>query len=341
MKKLTLLFVFILGICIASKSQETFPAKLNKTPVVLAYVTAGSDIMPDPNYVTHINYAFGHVSETFNSIDIDNEARLRQIAALKSTYPHLKVMLSVGGWTSGRFSEMAASVINRRSFVNDCKRVIDEFGLDGVDLDWEYPTSSVAGISSSSDDTDNFTLLMKEIRGVIGEDRLLTLASACTAQYYDFKAIDQYIDFVNIMTYDMGRPPFHNAPLHRSEFTSDLSIEESVQAHVAAGISLDKLTLGMPFYGHVIKELGDFINYKDIHTLDEKYTRKWDDEGKVPYFTDKDGYFVCSFDNAESLAYKCRYALNRGMLGVMYWEYNGDDAEGTLRKTVYNTVMKK
>ncbi len=328
--------------CLVSHAQikvDTVSVKLGKTPIVLAYVTSGTKIMPDPNYVTHINYAFGYVSETFNSIKIQNEKRLNQISALKSEYPHLKIMLSIGGWTSGRFSEMAADAGNRQSFVNDCKRVIDEFNLDGVDLDWEYPTSSAAGISSSPDDMDNFTLLMRDIREVIGEEKLLTLASAYTAKYYDFKAIDQYIDFINIMTYDMGRPPYHNSPLHRSEYTYRLSIEESVQKHIEAGVPLNKLTLGMPFYGHALKGISDFIDYKDIHKLDEKYTRKWDDGGKVPYFVDKDGMFICSYDDAKSLEFKCKYILNRGMLGAMYWEYTCDDADGTLRKVVYNTLM--
>ena len=77
------------------------------TKVIVAYVTSWSSIMPDPQYMTHINYAFGHVSETFNGVGIANENRLREIVALKAQKPELKIMLSIGGWGSGRFSEMA------------------------------------------------------------------------------------------------------------------------------------------------------------------------------------------------------------------------------------------
>ena len=86
--------------------------------------------------------------------------------------------------------------------------MVEQFGLDGIDMDWEYPTSSSANISSSPDDTQNFTLLMRDIREVIGKDKLLTFASVNSAKYVDFVAVEPYVDFVNIMTYDMALPRF-------------------------------------------------------------------------------------------------------------------------------------
>lgn len=338
-------FIFIISLsvlflgCVHSKKNDTQISEVVK-PIVLAYVTSGSDIMPDTELVTHINYAFGYVAESFDSVVIQNPERLKKITDLKKEAPDLKVMLSIGGWGSGRFSEMADDSLLRKSFVADCNRVVKEYNLDGIDLDWEYPTSSAAGISSSPNDKDNFTSLIKELRATMGNDKLLTLASAYSARFYDFPAIEPYIDFVNIMTYDMGRPPYHNAPLSRSEHTKRLSVEESVDAHVEAGIPLNKLTLGMPFYGHGIKEINDFVDYKDIPSL-VGYAEKWDSLGQVPYLVDSEGEFVYSFDNPESLRLKCEYLLQKGMLGAMYWEYSCDDADGTLRKTVYNTVMKK
>ena len=114
-------------------------------PVVVAYVTSWTKVMPDPTVMTHINYAFGHVNDQFNGVRIDNEQRLRDIVCLKRKQPKLRVMLSIGGWGSGRFSEMAASEENRKAFCADCRRVCKELGLDGIDIDWEYPTQNSAG----------------------------------------------------------------------------------------------------------------------------------------------------------------------------------------------------
>ena len=137
----------------------------------MAYVTSWTDEIPDPSHMTHINYAFGHVNDSFNGVRVDNPDRLRSIVALKKQNPALKVLVSVGGWGSGRFSEMAADPKNRKAFANSCKKLVKDFNLDGIDIDWEYPTSSAAGISSSPADTDNFSALMHDLRKALGKIR--------------------------------------------------------------------------------------------------------------------------------------------------------------------------
>lgn len=336
---LLLACLMLLGCTTVGKQQEN--EELKEHPkIVLAYVTSWSTIVPDASYLTHINYAFGHVNDTFDGVRIDNENRLRSLVALKADFPELKILLSVGGWGSGRFSEMAANSDYRRSFAKDCQRIVADFGLDGIDIDWEYPTSDVAKISASTDDTENFTLLMQDIRKEIGVDKLLTLATAFTARYIDFKAIDQFIDFVNIMSYDMGRPPFHHSSLYASENTGNKTVQNALQAHIDAGVSPNKLVLGIPFYGRGNEEIGNFIDYKKIIEL-TGFEEKWDEMGSSPYLVDKDGQFACGFENARSIALKCQYIKDEGLLGAMYWEYNGDDENGTLRKAVYNGLNKK
>ena len=69
----------VLVSCGSVKSGEEVVAASRDSKVVVAYVTSWSEVMPDPQYMTHINYAFGHVNESFNGVKIDNEERLRQI----------------------------------------------------------------------------------------------------------------------------------------------------------------------------------------------------------------------------------------------------------------------
>ena len=339
--KHTRLIIAIIAICnlFLCNAQSTTCDMPNEKKIVLAYVTSWSSIIPDPTYLTHINYAFGHVNETFDGVRVDNEERLKQIVALRKDKPSLKVFLSIGGWESGRFSEMAAEERTRESFAKDCKRVVDEFGLDGIDIDWEYPTSDLAGISSSPADKDNFTLLMRDIRKEIGEGKLLTLATAASAEFIDFRGIDPYIDYVNIMTYDMGNPPYHHSGLYRSEYTRKISVDEAVMAHMNAGISFNKLVMGIPFYGRGNDKVKNFSDYKNLVNL-TGFEKKWDDAAKAPYLVDEKGEYACGYDDPRSIAIKCEYILEKGMLGAMYWDYDGDDTEGTLRKAVYNGLNK-
>lgn len=336
-KKIMLTALGLFCLCCSGMANERTPLPSEK--VVVAYVTSWSDIMPDPMYMTHINYAFGHVNETFNGIQINNPERLKQIVALKKQSPHLKVLLSIGGWGSGRFSEMAADAKNRNAFAKDCKRVVNEFGLDGIDIDWEYPTSSSAGISSSPDDTQNFTLMMRDIRKAIGKKKQLTLATVASAEYIDFPGILPYIDFVNTMTYDMANAPKHHSALFQSDISGRITGEESIQAHLNAGVPANKLVMGMPFYGRGGGE--GFPRFHDLNKLGypKEYTEKWDETGKVPYLVDQNGRMVLGFENVRSLGIKCQYIIEKGLKGGMYWEYADDTKQGDFRRTVYEGII--
>lgn len=307
--------------------------------VVVAYVTSWGKRLPDAQLVTHFNYAFGHVTDSFNGVRIDNPDRLRAVVELRKQKPDLKVLLSVGGWGSGRFSEMAGSEEYRTAFANDCRRVVEEFGLDGIDIDWEYPTSSSAGISSSEDDRDNFTLLMRDIRQAIGREHLLTFADYADTTFVDYRQVMPYVDLVNLMTYDISNPPYHHSALYLSERAIALTVSAAVEHHLEAGVPHDKLVMGMPFYsrsgkGFVSPELYDQLMH------DEQYHVCWDSLAQVPYLADAEGTLVLAFDNEESLRAKCDYILSAGLRGGMYWDADSDTDDWAKSKTVYSSLIE-
>ena len=319
---LSLLLVVLLASCLnKKKSADTGMPGNESRYVVLAYVTSWGISTPETSCLTHINYAFGHV------------------VGLKKEKPSLKVLLSVGGWGSSRFSEMAANDSTRTAFAADCRRVIDKFGLDGIDIDWEYPGSGTAGISFSSADKENFTLLMRDVRQAVGKDKLLTIATAATGRYYDFRAIEPYVDYVNIMAYDMEEAPFHHAALHCSDMTEEWSCEKAVAGHIAGGFPVQRLVLGIPFYGHGTNEAPESLDYRHIISIDSLYSR-WDSVAQVPYLVNSKGTVVVNYENAQSIELKCRFLHRQGMLGAMYWDYDSDDEMGTLRHAVYRGVMQ-
>ena len=264
---ITLLFVFC---CISSCNSQSDPGPDGY--VVVAYVSGGlGKPLPDFDKVTHIDYAFGRIDSTFSGIDIENPPRFREIAELKNEYNKkagrkVFMQLSIGGWGSGRFSEMVTDTSFRHGFVSSCKRIVEEYRIDGIDLDWEYPSSGVAGISSAPTDIDNFTLLVKELRETLGEDKLLTIATISTARFIDFKAVDPYIDFYNIMSYDMAVAPFHHASLKR--FEREL-IADSLIADMKNGLGLN----GYPLDSAVSQQYDQM--YKTPVVLNADYFRQF------------------------------------------------------------------
>ena len=299
--------------------------------VVVAYVTSWTQTIPDPTVMTHINYAFGHVNDSFDGVRIDNPDRLRMIVDLKKQNPKLRVLLSVGGWGSGRFSEMAASDKNRLLFAKDCRRVVDDFGLDGIDIDWEYPTQSSAGISSSPNDTKHFTLLMRDLRQELG-NKLLTCATIASGEYIDFRSCISYIDMVNVMSYDMGNPPYHHSALYPSEITNWMTTSAAIEAHLNAGVPHEKLVMGMPLYGRG----------KQGYTTEPDSTKgtkeQWHEQSMVPYLVDAQGNLVMGFENERSIGIKCQYIIDHRLRGGMYWEY-GDEHQEKLRNTICRILM--
>lgn len=308
--------------------------------VVVAYVTSWSKEIPDPFYMTHINYAFGHVNDSFDGVRIDNESRFRKIIDLKKENPSLKVLLSIGGWGSGRFSEMAADKEKRKKFAESCRKIVDDYGIDGIDIDWEYPGSGAAGISSSPEDPDNFALLMRDLRKKLGKKHLLTLASSAEGVGCKFDKFIKNVDFVNVMTYDMELPPLHHSPLYNSENTGRMSAEKAVNIHLEKGVPVSKLVLGMPFYGRGIDPYNNFVDFGNI-SVKPGCRECWDSVAQAPYIADADGKLVIGFDNARSLKLKCDFAKDKGLKGVMYWDYSGDNESDELRKTVATEMLGK
>ncbi len=297
--------------------------------IVGAYLMGVRNELPDVNLVTHINYAFGQVNETFDGVMLPEGDGLSQVVDLKKIKPSLKVLLSIGGWGSGRFSEMASDPAKRKSFARVCARIVKEFGLDGIDIDWEYPGSDLAGISSSPDDKANFTLLMRDLRSSLGKRKLLTIASVCNADYIDFKAVLPYLDYVNVMSYDMGTQHTHHAALYRSEYAGHCTADEAVRKHIAAGVPTRKIVMGMPFYGRGVK---GYVPYRNEASSDREF---WDDTAKVPMILDSLGNMLFGYENTRSIGEKCHYIVSNGLRGGMYWEYNADNASHDLARAVY------
>ena len=306
--------------------------------IVVAYVTSWSDVIPNPHYMTHLNYAFGHVADSFDSVRIDNPSRFRRMAKLKRENSRLKVLLSIGGWGSGRFSEMAADPALRRSFARSCRKVVDDYGIDGIDIDWEYPGSNAAGISSSAADPENFVKLLHDLREALGSDRLLTIASGAWGNGCLFKDFIDDVDFVNVMTYDMASAPRHHSPLHKSPNTGDMVVDTAIDTHLTAGVPADKLTLGVPFYGRGAAPYGNFVNYADL-TVRPGCEEKWDATAMAPYIADADGKLLVGYDNGRSMALKCDYVRERGLKGMMYWDYSGDRDDNELRSTIADRML--
>ena len=184
---------------------------------------------------------------------------------LRKQNPQLKVLLSVGGWGASGFSGAASTPETRALFIQSAMEIMQKYGLDGIDLDWEYPVNGGWGlVASQPADRENFTLLLKELRQAIGGHKLVTIAVGANAEspksWVDVKAIAPLLDYINLMTYDMAYgTQYFNVNLYDSKdwptvaVADKYSVDVVVNNYLAAGLKPRQMNLGIGFYGRVPK----------------------------------------------------------------------------------------
>ena len=260
-----------------SSTPSPSPAAGPTVPRVVGYLASwgvnskGTRIADLPaRDLTHIFYAFGDVGPDGLASVANTGSNFDELAKLKGRYPHLKVAISIGGWTgSGRFSNVALTDSSRRLFAQSA---IDLFIrrqpalFDGIDIDWEFPVAGgLEGNAERPADRENFTLLLAELRQLLDAEGArnhrhyeLTIAASARPQEIanlEIARIDSLLDFINVMTYDYHSGPGttnFNAPLYaaKGDPTPELNVDASMRAFLDAGVAPGKLLVGIPFYGH-------------------------------------------------------------------------------------------
>jgi len=322
----------------------------------------------DARSLTRVNYAFANIKDgrmvTGFAADAENFAFLN---GLKRENPSLTVLVSVGGWLwSTDFSDVSLTAESRKIFIASVMEFLARYQMDGLDIDWEYPGMVGSGHTFRSEDKENFTLLLKELRQRFareskrsGKKLYLTIAAGASEEYLahtEMAKVARYVDTVNLMAYDFYEPTDdgltgHHAPLFTNPADpKKVSADASVEAFERAGVPAKKILLGVPFYGHVWGEVADrehglyqpgkaapegYAPYSVVssETTGSGYVRYWDPVARVPYLYNADKRLFVSYEDAESLAAKCGYVREHGLGGVMFWDYSGDPS-GTLLKAL-------
>jgi chitinase len=248
--------------------------------------------------LTHINYSFLLPTAQGGLTGLSSgDTRLKSLVQTAHARG-VKVLIAVGGWNDGNdsgFEQLAANASTRTTFVNNLVNFVTQAGLDGVDIDWEYPDP---GTSAT-----NYGLLMKELANAMhSRGKLLTAAVVAngytgggvpTATFAD-------VDFLNIMAYDGGYP--HS--------TYNYAVQ-SLDYWLGRGLPKDKAVLGVPFYG---RSQSAYVGYLDLVARDSQ----------APY---KDNVGDVYYNGIATIQSKSKLALQRGG-GVMIWDIS-DDATGS------------
>ena len=349
--------------------------------------------------ITHLNYAFATIKDGLIA-DFDNYAanevthgeawdspykgNLGQFVKLKKDYPHLSVMVSIGGWSqSGNFHDVAATQEARDKFASSVIQYIRVHKMDGVDIDWEYPGSyrepdlidnpnDQGTPKADASEKETFKLLLQTLRTHLdgagtqdGKYYQLTAAVSASFENIDFlepQDYAPYLDFINIMTYDLhgawDSETNHQSALYpKAELQDNLNIDDVVNKFISLGINKNKLIIGTPFYSRGWKGVvqtsaqdglvglfatatggaegtwnggtaGGMNPY--YHMLELKnnpdYVKYYDNEAQAPYLYNAVKGEFYTYEDKQSLSAKVEYVKDNELGGIIIWELSGDVA---------------
>jgi GH18 family chitinase len=323
------------------------------------------------NKLTHLFYSFADVTST-GTVQLPQDgtgtgdiAKLQQI---KAQNPNLKIMLSIGGGNtpnnkpSEKFSSAAATVQSRANFAQSAIQLMKTNGFDGLDIDWEYPQAN---------EDNNYIQLLAQLRTQInqasqndGKQYLLTTALSGSPYHlsasdyggnpYDFspqdlKATSDYVDFINVMSYDY-HGPWENTTNHQSALyksTNDTTYNAAkvntnwaIQHYLSAGVPATDIVLGIPLYGRTWTGVNAGSNnglfqqgigssdltYRELYNLlgTNGYQSFWDNSAKVPYIYSSQTGVFSTYENNQSILGKTDYVKQQGLGGAFFWEITQD-----------------
>jgi chitinase len=356
------LFIMLMVACLfndVSKAQE------GKQFAVIAYYMDGADEVD--NYqvekLTHIIYSFLHLEGSVLKVNPEDSISITHLVSLKKRNPRLKIIVSLGGWGGCPTCPAVFSTEEGRSeFSNSVRTILEHYGADGLDLDWEYPgLASVPGFEFSPADRPNFTLLVKKIREVLGKEYELSFAAGGFKDFFiysvEWDKVMQYVNYVNLMTYDIvngySNQTGHHTPLF-STSRQEGSVDFTVRYLDSIGVPRNKLVIGAAFYARVYKnvadtnyglyqscEFSDYVNFKDFNTYFAKgsgFINLWDSEAEAPYSYNKGKRLFATYDDKHSVALKTQYIMRKKLGGIMFWSLNGDNYKDGLLQIIDDTI---
>ncbi len=275
---------------------------------IVGYIPSWKGDAPSVQYdkLTHIIYAFitPNASGDGSLGAIPNVSKLQQIVGLAHA-KGVKVSIAVGGWSdlnNPGFEGLSSTVAGRENFANSLLALCNQYGLDGVDIDWEYPIGY----------TGNFASMMQTLATTLHANGKILSAAVPGGDYYgQYVNLDALnaLDFLNIMAYDGDSGAGH------SPYSFAVS---ALNYWSGKGMANDKAVLGVPFYSRPSS-----ISFADLLAQGAS--------------ADEDYYNGEYYNGIPTIRQKSELAKSYG--GIMIWELTHDAAgENSLLSAIYEVI---
>ena len=243
----------------------------------------------------------------------------------------VKVHLCLTSFDSSTMSSVLGSASRRATTIAALKTLVDAYGGDGVNIDFE-------GLPSSQ--RDNFVTFIQELALEV-EDVYLATPAVDWSGSYDYDRLAAASDGLFIMGYAYhwtGGNPGPNDPLYGGGAWGSYSLEWTVDDYLANDAPADKIILGLPLYGQEWPTSSDDVpgdatgsGWSVVKSEAEGIAA---DEGREYDGTTHSPYVLRSgsqlwYDDTSSLQERISWAMGRELQGIGFWAltYEGDDPD--------------
>ena len=282
---------------------------------------------------------------------------------LRQKNPDAKFIFTVANGSLSVFESWLFSYSNCESFAYYFAKAVEDYDFDGVDIDYEFPTNTAL--------RENFVKFIMYLREDLDElsaktGKTYTISLAVPAgqwafSLFDICGLEPYVDWFNIMNYDLycgsshkfahhHAPPYDNAVIAGGSVCSDIALYKE------NGIPASKIVPGCGMYsrrfnnvepgenGDGLYQYGEIddsnIHYSELlgyyykNEATGKYEGKngftyyWDDNAKAPYLYNAESKQLLTFDNEESVSYKTELIKSGLCGGIMVFDYCTCDGVG-------------
>lgn len=341
---------------VQAASEET-PVTPSRQGRIVMYVMDNASLTLSDEHadkLDQINYSFALLSG--GEATGRHWQGIRQMSAFLRRHPQIDGVLSVGGWGADGFSDACATAQGRQKLADSILRLMDEHGFVGVDIDWEYPGSSAAGIKSREEDEENWYALLSLLRAGLderqaasGRKHLLSVALGAGESQLsrvDGARLGALVDQAVIMAYDLSgfdKTTGHHAGLYPNEDQKN-SGAYAVKKLAASGLKHNKMLLGFPAYGRMWRQVsggGDGLNqraatsgnktltYGELSALEgQGYTAHYDEAAQAAWWFN--GSSFVSGESPRSIADKTAWLRKKGLMGAAVWCWNQDASSAML-----------
>ncbi|XVF48459.1 hypothetical protein PTKIN_Ptkin03bG0191700 [Pterospermum kingtungense] len=332
--------------------------------VKAAYWFSGSEFPVsdiDSTLFTHLYCAFADLNAETNQVTIAS-GNLDRFSAFTRTVqqrnPSVKTLLSIGGGGANKqaYASMASSASSRKSFIDSSIRLARSNGFHGLDLDWEYPSTTI--------EMSNFGALLREWRQAVNTEArntgrsplLLAAAVFYSSNYYSLdypvQTAANSLDWINVMAYDFYGPGWSNVtgpPAALFSPSNRVNADSGIRAWIQSGMPSKKIVPGFPFYGYAwtlanANNHGFFapttgstisadgsIGYKKIRQFIVQNGATTVHGSAVVADYCYAGRTWIGYDAYPTIIAKVRYAKNKRLLGYFAWHVALDDNWGLSR----------